>query len=190
MTVIPYTPNVDPRLAGGRLTIDLDALVSNWLFLQGKSLPGRAAAVVKANAYGLGIEQVVPALHEAGCRQFFVALPEEGLRIRALGLDCDIYTLNGLFSEACPVFEENRLTPVLGSIEEIDLWRDYARSRGATLTFAVHVDTGMNRLGLTLEQVETLVDLGDASTVTKGQGLNSNDGIGNAKPLEGIDEAE
>ncbi|MGH6762783.1 MAG: alanine racemase [Phyllobacterium sp.] len=167
MTPLPYTPNADPRLAGGRLTVDLDALVSNWLLLHEKSRPARAAAVVKANAYGLGIEQVVPPLHAAGCRQFFVALPEEGLRIRALGLDCDIYVLNGLFAEACAAFDEYGLTPVLGSVEEVALWREHARSLGKTLSFAVHVDTGMNRLGLNLGEIEALARSCEADAAIK-----------------------
>lgn len=79
----PFTPDaghdgVDPRIAGGRLTVDLDALAGNYRLLQRRAAPARAAGVVKADAYGLGATRVGPALWRAGCRTFFVALPQEG----------------------------------------------------------------------------------------------------------------
>jgi alanine racemase len=146
------TAGADPRLAGGRLTIDLDALVANWTFLAEKSKPAKASAVVKANAYGLGIEQVVPVLWDAGCRTFFVALAEEGLRVKAILPDARVFVLNGLFAEARPVFETSGLIPVLGSHYEIDLWTSANAKSGLKLPYALHVDTGMNRLGLTVPE--------------------------------------
>lgn len=146
------TAGADPRLAGGRLTIDLDALVANWQLLAEKSLPAQTSAVVKADAYGLGIIHVVPALWQAGCRTFFVALPEEGLRVRAVAPDARVFVLNGFFSEALPVYEESDLIPVLGSLQELDLWRSLNAKRKDKMPFALHVDTGMNRLGVTLDE--------------------------------------
>jgi alanine racemase len=146
------TTGADPRLAGGRLTIDLDALVANWQFLAQKSLPAQTSAVVKADAYGLGIVHVVPALWQAGCRTFFVALAEEGLRVRAVAPDARVFVLNGFFSEAFAVYQESDLIPVLGSLHELDVWRGLNAKQKDKLPFALHVDTGMNRLGVTLDE--------------------------------------
>lgn len=150
----------DPRLAGGRLTIDLDALAANWLLLAEKSKPGRAGAVVKADAYGLGIVHVVPPLWQAGCRTFFVALVEEGLRVKAVTPDAQVYVLNGLFADAFSVYEQSNLIPVLGSLHELGLWRDLNANHAEKLPYALHVDTGMNRLGLTVQ--EAIQFAGDA----------------------------
>jgi alanine racemase len=149
------TTGADPRLAGGRLTIDLDALVANWQFLAQKSLPAQTSAVVKADAYGLGIVHVVPALWQAGCRTFFVALAEEGLRVRAVAPDARVFVLNGFFSEAFAVYQESDLIPVLGSLHELDVWRSLNAKQKDKLPFALHVDTGMNRLGVTLDEALT-----------------------------------
>ena len=87
----------DPVLASGRLTIDLAALVANWRFLEQKAAAAECAAVVKANAYGCGIEPVVDALTAAGCNTYFVAVPEEGLRVRNTAPQARCFVLNGLF---------------------------------------------------------------------------------------------
>ncbi|MEP7456940.1 alanine racemase [Phyllobacterium sp. SB3] len=146
------TTGADPRLAGGRLTIDLDALVSNWLLLAEKSKPARTAAVVKADAYGLGIVHVVPVLWKAGCRTFFVAVAEEGLRVKAVAPDAQVFVLNGFFAEAFPVYEQSDLIPVLGSLRELASWKELNAGRAEKLPYALHVDTGMNRLGLTVTE--------------------------------------
>jgi alanine racemase len=151
------TPNItlagaDPRLAGGRLTIDLDALAANWLHLAEKSRPARTAAVVKADAYGLGIIHAVPVLWKAGCRTFFVALAEEGLRVKAVAPDAQVFVLNGFFAEAFPVYEQSNLVPVLGSLQELAGWKELNAGRAEKLPYALHVDTGMNRLGLTVSE--------------------------------------
>lgn len=149
----------DRLLAGGRLTIDLDALTSNWRMLDARSRPARAAAVVKANAYGCGIAEVVPALVKAGCDNFFVALPEEGLRARHAAPRARIFVLNGLFDDAAPAFADADLIPVLGSSHEIGLWAKHGRRKPC----ALHVDTGMNRLGLTPD--EAIAFAGKAKSV-------------------------
>jgi alanine racemase len=86
----------DPRLAGGRLSVDLAALAANWRDLARRSKPAKCAAVVKADAYGLGVEHVVPVLLSAGCETFFVALPEEGVAVRRIAPRADIFILNGV----------------------------------------------------------------------------------------------
>ncbi|TCD14291.1 alanine racemase [Oricola cellulosilytica] len=138
----------DPRLAGGRLTIDLDALAANWRDLAERSKPARCAAVVKANAYGLGVEQVVPALLAAGCDTFFVALPQEGVAARKIAPKAEIFVLNGVHEQSVATIAEAGLIPVLNSLEQIELWAGHCSSRGLNVACALGVDTGMNRLGL------------------------------------------
>lgn len=142
---------VAEELAGGRLTVDLDALVRNWRRLRDRAAPAECAAVVKANAYGLGIEHAVPALTKAGCRTFFVALPLEGVRARAVAPAATIYVLNGM--QGChgeTFWHEHRLQPVVGTADEIDHADD------ASIDFALQVDTGMTRLGIPVAEAERL----------------------------------
>ena len=141
-----------PNLAGGCVTIDLDALTRNWRALNALSGKAGTAAVVKANAYGLGIEPVVEALVASGCRVFFVALVEEGIRVKKIAPDRDVYVLNGLWEEAISIMSETGLIPVLGSLDELQLWSQYWQKRGPPKPCAIHVDTGMNRLGLQVNE--------------------------------------
>ncbi len=151
--------SIRPESAGGVLQIDLDALVANWRRLRDRAGGAEAAAVVKADAYGIGIEQAVPALSRSGCTTFFVAHLSEAVRTRAVAPDARIYVLNGLFSGTGPIYAEFALRPVLGSFEEIDEWAAFCRAQGRKLPAAIHVDTGMNRLGLTVGEGLTLKDL-------------------------------
>jgi alanine racemase len=134
--------------AGLVLTIDLGALVENWIRLAALSRPAECSAVVKADAYGIGIEAAVPALLEAGCRTFFVALPDEGRRVRALAPDATIYVLNGFFSDWTESFRSAQLRPVLGSFGAIEAWAQHSAGQPS----AIQIDTGLNRLGLTLRE--------------------------------------
>ncbi len=131
-----------------RLTIDLNALVRNWLKLNEYSGKAECSAVIKANAYGLGIEPVATALSKAGCKTFFVAMAEEGARARAVAPDARIFILNGIFPDTLPLVLEHNLSPVLGNTDQIALWAKNPQG-GAC---AIHVDTGMNRLGLDVEE--------------------------------------
>ena len=138
-----------PRNAPGHLTIDLDALADNWRQLANRSAPGRCAAVVKANAYGTGIERAAPALWAAGARVFFVAHLGEGLAARRLlPEEAEICVLNGLECGAEPSdYAGHRLKPVLGSEKELERWSEAAEKRGRPSACALHLDTGMSRLG-------------------------------------------
>jgi alanine racemase len=126
----------------GRLTIDLEALCDNWRRLAREVAPAACGAVIKANAYGIGIENAAPALWRAGCRIFFVAHVGEGARARAaLGDDARLYVLNG-FEAGAEVgdYAASGLSPAIGGAAELARWD---RSR----PYALHFDTGMNRLG-------------------------------------------
>ncbi len=134
--------------APGRLTIDLGALAGNWRALARRAAPGRCAAVVKANAYGIGLAEAAPALWDAGARVFFVAHLSEATAARRLLPEAQIYVLNGLEAGADPAdYAHFRLAPVIGGEEELQRWTAFAARQGKTSPCALHLDTGMNRLG-------------------------------------------
>lgn len=141
-------------LAGGRLTIDLAALAANWRALAGRAAPARAGAVIKGDGYGIGDEAAARALAVAGCETFFVALPEEGFAVRKAVPQADIYVLDGLLPGSAAALAAARLRPILGSLAEIEEWAAFAS--GGDAASAIHVDTGMNRLGLTLDEARAL----------------------------------
>jgi len=132
-----------------RLRIDLGALAHNWRDLARLASPGRCAAVIKANAYGTGASEAAPALWAAGARVFFVAHLSEGAAARqALPREARIYVLNGLEQGARPAdYAEHCLAPVIGGEEELARWSAFARRVGWVSPCALHLDTGMNRLG-------------------------------------------
>ena len=140
---------VAPSGPPGRLTIDLGALADNWRKLAARAAPGRCAAVVKADAYGIGLSEAVPALWAAGARVFFVAHFSEGVAARRLlPAEAAIYVLNGLESGADPAdYARHSLAPVIGGEEELARWSAFAAQCGRTSPCALHLDTGMNRLG-------------------------------------------
>jgi alanine racemase len=142
---------------GSRLTVNLGALVENWcslaLYVNKDCV---IAAVLKADAYGVGIESAARALAAAGCQIFFVALPDEGCRLRSVEKNATIYVLGGLLPGSAKMLVANDLRPVLGSLPEIYEWAAIKRA-GALTQSALHVDTGMNRLGLTLAETRSLV---------------------------------
>ena len=144
---------IPPEEAGALLTIDLDALAFNWRLLRDRAGGADCAAVVKANAYGIGIEMAVPRLLAAGCRTFYVAHLAEARRVRALTGEAVIYVLNGFLADTGPVYAAHGLRPVLGSREEIAEWGEYAAAHPDAPPAAIHIDTGMNRLGLPPEEV-------------------------------------
>lgn len=139
-----------------RMQINVAALAGNWRLLAEKTGPATCAGVVKADAYGLGVEIAVPALAGAGCATFFVATPAEGIEVRALAPDAAIYVLDGLLG-AIADYATHQLRPVLGSPDALTAWcafRDTLNSDAGrhNLVAALHVDTGMNRLGLTMAE--------------------------------------
>ena len=136
------------------LRVDLGAIVANWRSLH--RADGVVGAVLKADAYGCGAERVAPALHAAGCRHFFVAHPDEALAIHALTPDSLVAVLNGLWPGAAGDFVAHGLRPVLGSLAELGAWQQAARDVGRPLPALLHVDTGMNRLGLSSAELDVL----------------------------------
>ncbi len=139
------------------LTIDLDALAHNYAALQRGA---QVAPVVKADAYGLGAAQVATRLWAEGARTFFVARISEGEDLHeALGPDrpATIYVLDGAPSGSAARLEASNLTPVLNSAAQVSEWSSHGRSAKGGLGAALQIDTGMNRLGLRLEEAKALV---------------------------------
>jgi len=142
---------------GGRLTVDLGALKRNWQALDKVSRGALTGAVVKADAYGTGIAQSSKALYEAGARFFFTATPDEGIAVRAaLPEDSHIFILGGLFPGAAPLYVGERLMPCLASIPMLEEWLEACLARSQALPAALHFDTGINRLGLRLNEASTV----------------------------------
>ncbi len=138
--------------AGGILTIDLSAIEANWKKLASTTVPVECAAVVKADAYGCGLEPVTQKLAKAGCRTFFVADVTEGRRVRAIAPDAVIYVLNGLMPGSAQAFADDYLRPVINSATELAEWDAFVAGRSWRGGAALHVDTGMNRLGITIDE--------------------------------------
>ena len=137
---------------GALLTVDLGAIQENHRRLSARLKGSSCAAVVKADGYGLGAARVGPALARAGARDFFVALPCEGLALREAlaGLEPAprIFILSGFEAGLGADFQAAGLVPVLNSLGQIAAWRDHARSVETPLPAAIHLDSGMSRLGL------------------------------------------
>jgi alanine racemase len=136
------------------LTIDLDALTANYRRLRDLAAPAECAAVVKADAYGLGMALAAPALARAGCKTFFVATLGEARALRALLPDPAIYVFAGLMPGTAEIYRAHDLRPALNSADEIAEWASFCARGGEKLACAVHIDSGMNRLGLSADEVE------------------------------------
>ncbi len=134
------------------LTIDLAAIVENWRRLAAQAPTAEVGVAIKADAYGLGMAQVAPALAAAGAKTFFVATPEEGVALRGILPAADIYVLNGLAESGAPALLAHRLRPGLKSLADVRAWAE----AGAGQPAALHIDTGMNRLGLGPDEVAHL----------------------------------
>jgi alanine racemase len=150
----PPKPPTDPASegAGGVLTIDLSALEANWKKLAGMTVPVECAAVVKGDGYGCGLDPVVTKLHKAGCKTFFVADVNEGQRLRTLSLSAAIYVLNGFMPNTGRAFLESNLKPVINSPTELAEWDAFVAANSWRGGAALQVDTGMNRLGVTVDE--------------------------------------
>lgn len=144
--------------AGGILRIDLTAIVENWRDLGRRVAPAECAAVVKADGYGCGIEPVVAALAQCGCKTFFVADLSEARRVRPLTSDADIYVLNGVLPGTSLTFAQLDVRPVIGSVVELIEWNEFCAAQEWPGSAALHVDTGMHRLGLNPGEAVTLAD--------------------------------
>jgi len=134
---------------GGVVTVDLGAIVNNWRALANRAVPAVCAAVVKADAYGCGVEPVTTALANAGCTTFFVAHLAEAGRVRAAAPGAAVYVLNGIAPGGAARFAQIDARPVIGTMAEYVEWDAFRAGSGWQGLAALHFDTGMNRLGFT-----------------------------------------
>jgi alanine racemase len=141
---------------GATLAVDLDAVADNWQALTRRLFAVECGAVVKANAYGLGLEPVTARLVKAGCKTFFVADVAEGRRARSQTPEAAIYVLNGFSPEAAQAFGDLDLRPVVNSTVELAEWDAFVAAQGWRGGAAIHVNTGMNRLGMPTEEAAAL----------------------------------
>lgn len=145
-----------------RARVHIDNIVANWKTIGALTPSSETGAVVKANAYGHGAGPVCTAMHEAGCRTFFVAYVDEGAEVREIvGQDADIFIFNGATPDQYELLEASRLIPVTNSMPALEDWLSYSR----TAPYAVHLDTGMNRLGLRPEDVPRFVEISAGSNL-------------------------
>ncbi len=138
------------------LTIDLSAVAANYRALAKAAKGAECGAVVKADAYGLGVKPVAKALATAGAKTFFVAHLEEGIALRAILPKVRIFVFHGVCKGQEKIFYEYHLIPILNDVYQIEIWKDFARKKKENLKSAIHVDTGMNRLGLSSGEAQRL----------------------------------
>lgn len=136
----------------GQLTISLSAIRENYKILQQKTGATDCGVVIKADAYGLGMLPIAQTLSQQGAKEFFVALPEEGVALRAVLPDAVIYILNGILPGETGLFEQHALIPVLNDPAQKKLWRNGKPC-------ALQVDTGLNRLGFNAVDFDYFDDL-------------------------------
>lgn len=159
---MPSEPSRDVYPSQSVLTIDLSAIVANYRKLRENVVSSGAvcAAVIKADAYGLGAREAAPELQAAGCRAFYVASLSEAIAVRAVIAPdgaTDVYVLSGLLPGEAPTFREHGLTPVLNDLAQVEYWSRHARTIAAKVPAVVHFDTGMSRLGLSPAEAERLI---------------------------------
>jgi alanine racemase len=148
---------VAPATAPGVLTVDLDAIVANWRKLEKTAVPAECAGVVKADAYGCGADAVARALAGAGCTTFFVATLDEARVVRAAAPFAAIYVLDGFFQNSGEAFAKIDARPVIGDLNELAEWDVFCRRSGWAGGAAIHIDTGVNRLGLSPTEAQGIV---------------------------------
>src|SRR6478609_5814740 len=142
----------------GVLTVDLDAIVANWRKLEKTAVPAECAGVVKADAYGCGAAQVAGALSRAGCKTFFVATLDEARMVRAaVPAAAAIYVLDGFFQNTGEAYAQIDCKPVIGDLNELAEWDVFCRRSGWSGGAAIHIDTGINRLGLTVTEAQGII---------------------------------
>jgi alanine racemase len=153
---VPAAPAPAPPETGGMLTLDLAAIAANWRALAHELLTVECAAVVKANAYGLGLEPVTATLAKAGCKTFFVADLAEARSVRSRAREATIYVLNGFTPDWGDGFIELNARPVINSTTELAEWDAFVSAHAWQGGAALQVDTGMRRLGISPEEAAAL----------------------------------
>ena len=141
----------------GILNISLNTIKSNWTALNDASF-GKAAAVIKANAYGLGMNQIANALIEVGCNFFYVANLDEALELRKENSSnkISIAIFEGFFEGNEPIYFNNNLIPIINNLNQLKRLNNFniVNKNNQSMKAILNIDTGMNRLGLSSEEIE------------------------------------
>lgn len=156
---LPVGASWPAHRAGAVLTINLAAIAENYAFLASKVQGATCAAVVKADAYGLGAAQVAPVLEQAGAKEFFVAHVDEGLLLKpSLSANARITVLHGARPHALEECVHAGLRPVLNSLEQVAQLKAYAHCTGQQQDAVLQLDTGMSRFGLGAADIQALAE--------------------------------
>lgn len=142
---------------GALLTIDLAALQYNWKRLAALAAPAECAAVIKADAYGIGQKMVMAALAKAGCKTFFVAHLDESTLVPELNRGIKIFVLNGIPDSRFPLSYNHNVIPVLGSVREVRQFKAGKLHLQRNQEVALHFNIGMNRLGFSESDIPELM---------------------------------
>lgn len=140
------------------LIIDIQAIVDNYNYIKSIKPTTQIAPVVKANAYGLGANEVAKALQNNGASTFFVATLDEALSLRKV-TEKQIYVLNGINKGEEKEFEDAKITPVINSYYQLEIWQNFIKNFNKEPTYVIHVNTGMNRLGIEIDELDKIQDL-------------------------------
>jgi alanine racemase len=151
------SPEASQAAATGVLTVDLDAIVANWRKLEKMAVPAECAGVIKADAYGCGLAPVARALSGAGCKTFFVATLKEARDARNALPQAAIYVLDGFFQNCGDTYAKINARPVIGDLNELAEWDVFCRRSGWEGGAGIQIDTGMNRLGLTITEAQGII---------------------------------
>ncbi len=144
----------------GQLVVDLRAIADNWKIVQSHLKPNTlCGAVVKANAYGLGVERIAPRIYDQGCRHFYVSNLKEAIQLRSLiGLDAKVYVLMGCIEGSESTFVAKSLAPVIVSMDMFWRWAKFLERIGKSSESVLKINTGMTRLGIQEEEFLKLLD--------------------------------
>ena len=147
------------KISNSFLEINIDSIIHNYQLINNKVGNTECAAVLKADAYGMGASVIAKALDKAGCSTFFVATIDEGIELRACFSknENQIAVLSGLLEGSEDIFYSNKLTPVLNDTEQIKKWAIYNKQKKISAPSILHIDTGMNRLGLTINELSDII---------------------------------
>ena len=147
------------KISNSFLEINIDSIIHNYQLINNKVGNTECAAVLKADAYGMGASVIAKALHRAGCSTFFVATIDEGIELRTCFSKNEnkIAVLSGFLEGSEDIFYNNKLTPVLNDIEQIKKWDLYNKQKKISAPSILHIDTGMNRLGLTVSEFYDII---------------------------------
>ena len=129
------------------LIIKNDNLIYNYRFFKNLKKNLIVAPTIKADAYSLGFQKIFDLFYKYGCRYFFVATLEEGIKINKKSKNVKIYVLNGIENHKVNLFKKNNLIPIINSLEELNILNK------TKIEFGVHIDTGLNRLGINYKEI-------------------------------------